>query len=93
MSTASDNLTNALRDRRSGPVDLAIDAETRACLVAAVDELEDAEVQVITLHFGLGDQRPRQIPFIARRMRTTESMVVVILQTALAKLRESLDDD
>ena len=84
------NLIDATRCQRDGPLDVLLADEARQRLRAGMDRLTDAELQVVTIRFGLGEHRPRSITFTAKVMRTDRATAEEILAGALAKLRRAV---
>jgi DNA-directed RNA polymerase sigma subunit (sigma70/sigma32) len=84
------NLIDATRCHRSGPVEHALANEARERLKTSLDGLTDAELQIVTMRFGLGEHRPRSITFVAKVMRLKQAEAEAILAGALATLRRRL---
>lgn len=84
------NLIDATQCQRGGPVEHALANEARERLKTSLDGLTDAELQIVTMRFGLGEHRPRSITFVAKVMRLKQAEAEAILAGALATLRRRL---
>lgn len=83
-------LNESLWDHRAGPVDVVLATEQRQRLAAALDALTDAELQLVTMRFGLAHHRPRSITYAARILRIPHHEAEAMLAETLAKIREAM---
>jgi DNA-directed RNA polymerase sigma subunit (sigma70/sigma32) len=90
MTRQPKTLNDVMRDKRPGPVDFVLAAEHRERLRAGLDALTDAELQIVTMRFGLAEHRPRSITFVAKIMRMSREEAEAKLADALAQLREHM---
>ena len=90
MARPPKELSDVMRDKRPGPVDAVLAAEHRDRLKSGLDALSDAELQLVTMRFGLAEHRPRSITFVAKVMRIRREEAETKLAGALAKLREHM---
>ena len=87
---AAKHISEVMRDRRPGPVEAVLGAEHRERLKTGLDALGDAELQIVTMRFGLAQHRPRSITFVAKIMRISQADAESKLTNALNQLREHL---
>lgn len=90
MARPPKELSDVMRDKSPGPVDAVLAAEHRERLKTGLDALSDAELQIVTMRFGLAEHRPRSITFVAKVMRIRQAEAEAKLAVALAKLREHM---
>lgn len=90
MARPPKELADVMRDKSSGPVEAALDAEVRDRLKTGLDALSDAELQIVTMRFGLAQHRPRSITFVAKVMRIRQAEAEAMLANALSQLRHHM---
>lgn len=90
MAQSPKMLNDVMRDKRSGPVDDVLHAEHRERLKTGLDALSDAELQIVTMRFGLAEHRPRSITFVAKVMRIPQAEAEAMLANALMQLRHHM---
>lgn len=90
MAQQLKTLNDVMRDKRPGPVEAVLAAEYRERLKTGLDALTDAELQIVTMRFGLAEHRPRSITFVAKIMRMSREEAEAKLADALAQLREHM---
>lgn len=89
MATRND-ITEACRDHRQGPVDAVLADEQRRLMTAALDGLADVELQIVTMRFGLAGHRPRSITFVAKILKMPQERAETLLAESLEKMREAM---
>jgi DNA-directed RNA polymerase sigma subunit (sigma70/sigma32) len=90
MTRQPRTLNDVMRDRSPGPVDAVLAAEHLERLKTGLDALTDAQLQIVTMRFGLAEHRPRSITFVAKIMRMSREEAEAKLADALAQLREHM---
>ena len=90
MAQSPKILSDVMRDKRPGPVDAVLAAEHRERLKTGLDALSDAELQIVTMRFGLAEHRPRSITFVAKVMRIPQAEAEAMLANALSQLRRHM---
>ena len=90
MAQSPKMLSDVMRDKRPGPVDDVLHAEHRERLKTGLDALSDAELQIVTMRFGLAEHRPRSITFVAKVMRIPQAEAEAMLANALSQLRRHM---
>lgn len=71
------------------PASVAMDADLKDLLEAALETLEPRERRVLQLRFGLIDSHQRSLDEVAQRLRTSRETIRQLEREALAKLRRS----
>lgn len=84
-----EELQGYVEDRLApSPEETAAERVMKADILALLDTLEPREREILTLRFGLGEERPHTLEEVGKRLHLTRERVRQLEARALRKLRE-----
>ncbi len=80
-------------EKSLAPDEIVKDEETLKHMLALTDRLDERELTILRLRFGLNGERPRTLEEVSQTIGRTRERVRQIQNQALEKLRQMLDED